>query len=92
MRMGMTTQLFDDKSIESLFTLIDELNFVKEALDALQDRLTDEEFLSSRNAKHLVKIVTGEGLQMAFFLKRFEALIDVAGEINSHSKAAPAVH
>lgn len=53
MRMGMTTQLFDDKSIESLFTLIDELNFVKEALDALQDRLTDEEFLSSRNAKQL---------------------------------------
>ncbi len=72
MRMGMTTQLFDDKSIESLFTLIDELNFVKEALDALQDRLTDEEFLSSRNAKQLVKIVTGE--------------------VNSHSKAAPAVH
>lgn len=88
----MTTELFDDKSIDSLFTLIDELNFVREALEALQDRLTDEEFLSTRNSKQLVKIVTGEGLQMAFFLKRFEALIEVAGEIHRNSKAETAVH
>ena len=92
MSVAMTTELFDDKPIDSLFTLIDELNFVKEALEGLQDRLTDEEFLSSRNAKQLVKIMTGEGVQMAFFLKRFDTLIDVAGEINRHSKTASAVH
>lgn len=92
MRMIETTELLNEKSIDSLFTLIDELNFVKEALNALQDRLTDEEFLSTRNSKQLVKIVTMEGLQMAFFLKRFDALIEVAGEINRKSKAANSVH
>ena len=92
MRMVETTELLSEKSIDSLFTLIDELNFVKEALTALQDRLTDEEFLSTRNSKQLVRIVTSEGLQMAFFLKRFDALIEVAGEINRNSKAANSVH
>ena len=56
--MVKTTELLNDKSIDSLFTLIDELSFVKKALDALQDRLTDEEFLSTRNSKQLVKLVS----------------------------------
>lgn len=83
----MTTLLFDnEKPIDCLLSVIDELNYVKTALYRLQDRLTDEEYLSAWNQEQLLKLVLDEGLQMTFFLKRFEDIIEAAGEVNRYSK------